>query len=55
MKKYIIYPGSFDPITLGHLNILERACLLFDRVIISISSENDLNNKKKNYFHLSKD
>jgi len=26
-----IYPGSFDPITLGHLDIIERGCRLFDR------------------------
>jgi pantetheine-phosphate adenylyltransferase len=31
-----IYPGSFDPITLGHINIIERASRLFDRVIVSI-------------------
>jgi pantetheine-phosphate adenylyltransferase len=32
-----IYPGSFDPITNGHLDILERALTLFDRVIITIA------------------
>jgi pantetheine-phosphate adenylyltransferase len=31
-----IYPGSFDPITLGHLDIIERGCQLFDRVIVAI-------------------
>ena len=31
-----IYPGSFDPITLGHLNVLERAAGLFDRLIVGI-------------------
>lgn len=31
-----IYPGSFDPITLGHLDIIERGCKLFDRVIVSV-------------------
>lgn len=31
-----VYPGSFDPITVGHLDILERAARLFDRVIVAI-------------------
>jgi len=31
-----VYPGSFDPITIGHLDILERAVRLFDRVIVAI-------------------
>jgi pantetheine-phosphate adenylyltransferase len=31
-----IYPGSFDPITLGHLDIIERGCGLFDQVIVAV-------------------
>lgn len=31
-----IYPGSFDPITLGHLDIIQRACQLFDQVIVAV-------------------
>lgn len=31
-----LYPGSFDPITLGHLDIIERACRLFDQVIVAV-------------------
>lgn len=41
--KTAIYPGSFDPITLGHLDILKRACNLFDCVYIVI-----MKNSKKN-------
>jgi pantetheine-phosphate adenylyltransferase len=37
-----IYPGSFDPITLGHLDIIERGCCLFDQVIVAV-----LNNPTK--------
>jgi pantetheine-phosphate adenylyltransferase len=33
-----VYPGTFDPITNGHLDILERALALFDRVIVTIAS-----------------
>lgn len=35
--KLAIYPGTFDPITNGHLDILERALKLFDKVIITIA------------------
>jgi pantetheine-phosphate adenylyltransferase len=31
-----IYPGSFDPITLGHLDIIERGCKLFDEVVVAV-------------------
>ena len=35
MKK-AVYPGSFDPVTYGHLNIIERASSLFDEVIVGV-------------------
>ena len=35
--KVAIYPGSFDPITLGHMDIINRACSLFDKIIIAIA------------------
>ena len=31
-----IYPGSFDPVTNGHLDIIERGCKLFDEIIIAV-------------------
>ena len=34
--RVAVYPGSFDPITLGHLNVIERASRLFDRLIVGI-------------------
>lgn len=34
--KTAVYPGSFDPVTKGHLNIIERAAKLFDRVIVCV-------------------
>ena len=34
--KTAIYPGSFDPITLGHLNIITRAASIFDRLIVCV-------------------
>ncbi len=36
MKHIAIYPGSFDPVTYGHLDILERGLALFDKVIVAI-------------------
>lgn len=36
MSKKIVYPGSFDPVTNGHLDIVERAANIFDEVIVSV-------------------
>ena len=44
--KIAIYPGSFDPVTNGHLDILERALKLFDKVIITVA----LNTTKNPFF-----
>ncbi|NLC77274.1 MAG: pantetheine-phosphate adenylyltransferase [Clostridia bacterium] len=38
--RVAVYPGTFDPITNGHLDILERAVNLFDQVIIAIAEDN---------------
>ncbi len=43
MTRIAVYPGSFDPFTNGHLDILERGCRLFDRVIVGV-----LVNSRKN-------
>ena len=37
-KKTAVYPGTFDPITFGHVDVIERAAALFDRVIISVAA-----------------
>ncbi len=39
--KTAIYPGSFDPITLGHLNIIKRASLCFDKLIVCVLINSD--------------
>jgi len=36
MRRVAIYPGSFDPPTLGHLDVIERASKLFDEVIVAV-------------------
>ena len=36
--KTIVYPGTFDPITNGHIDLIERASKLFDKIIVSIAS-----------------
>ncbi|MCI5969451.1 pantetheine-phosphate adenylyltransferase [Helicobacter sp.] len=43
MAKIAIYPGTFDPITNGHLDIIERACKLFDGLIIAVAKSSGKN------------
>ncbi len=37
MNRRAIYPGTFDPITNGHLDIIERACNMFDEIIVAVA------------------
>ena len=41
MKKIALYPGTFDPITNGHFDIIERALNLFDEVIVAVAISTD--------------
>ncbi len=47
-KRIAIFPGSFDPITIGHEDILKRVLPLFDEIIVAIGK----NSSKQNYFEL---
>lgn len=49
MKSKIIYPGTFDPITNGHIDLVERASYLFERVIVAIA----VSEKKTTLFTLA--
>ena len=42
--KIAVYPGTFDPITNGHLDVIDRASSLFDKVVVAVLNESD--NKK---------
>ena len=48
MNKTVICPGSFDPVTLGHLDVITRASKLFDRVIVGVL----VNSSKKPIFSI---
>lgn len=48
--KIGVYPGSFDPVTNGHLDIIERASKLFDKLIVGVG----VNNNKKSLFSVEK-
>lgn len=39
--RTVIYPGSFDPLTNGHLDLIERAASLFDRVIVAVATNSE--------------
>ncbi|AAU38558.1 MULTISPECIES: pantetheine-phosphate adenylyltransferase [Basfia] len=49
MTKTVIYPGTFDPITYGHLDIIERSAVLFPQVLVAVAS----NPTKKPLFELA--
>jgi pantetheine-phosphate adenylyltransferase len=48
MKKIAVFPGSFDPFTIGHEGIIKRALSLFDEIIIAVGA----NALKKSYYSL---
>jgi len=41
MERVVVYPGTFDPVTFGHLDVIERALQLFDRVIVAVTTKSD--------------
>ena len=41
MKKIAIYPGTFDPITYGHIDVIKKALKLFDNVVVGLSDGNN--------------
>ena len=41
MSKVAIYPGTFDPITYGHIDVIKKALKLFDKIIVGVSDIND--------------
>tara|TARA_Y100000588_G_scaffold375809_1_gene452636 strand:- start:314 stop:793 length:480 start_codon:yes stop_codon:yes gene_type:complete len=43
MNKRAIYPGTFDPITNGHLDIISRASMIFDELIVAVATDNSKN------------
>ena len=50
MEKIALFPGSFDPFTKGHLDIVNRSLKLFHKVVIAIGH----NSNKNRYFDISK-
>jgi pantetheine-phosphate adenylyltransferase len=48
MKNKVVYPGTFDPITFGHIDLVGRAARMFDQVIVAIAS----NANKKPFFSI---
>ena len=43
MSKIAIYPGTFDPITFGHIDVIKKSLKFLDKVIIGISNGNEKN------------
>ena len=50
MKRIALFPGSFDPFTAGHLNILRRALTMFDEVVVAVG----INQDKRGFFEMPK-
>ena len=50
MKRIALFPGSFDPFTAGHLNILRRALTMFDEVVVAVG----INQDKRGFFDMPK-
>lgn len=48
MKRVALFPGSFDPFTAGHLNILKRALTMFDEVVVAVG----INQDKRGFFDM---
>jgi pantetheine-phosphate adenylyltransferase len=43
MNKIAIYPGTFDPITFGHIDVIKKSLKLFDRIVVAVSEANNKN------------
>ena len=43
MSKIAIYPGTFDPITFGHIDVIKKSLKLFDKVVVGVSDESNKN------------
>ena len=41
MSKIAIYPGTFDPITFGHIDVIKKSLKLFDKIVVGVSDENN--------------
>ena len=41
MTKIAIYPGTFDPITFGHIDVIKKSLKLFDKVVVGVSNESN--------------
>ena len=58
MKTKALFPGSFDPFTAGHLNILKRALTMFDEVVVAVGINQDkrgfFNQDKRGFFDMDK-
>jgi pantetheine-phosphate adenylyltransferase len=39
MKRVVVYPGTFDPVTFGHLDVIQRALQAFDRVVVAVTTK----------------
>ena len=43
MSKIAIYPGTFDPITFGHIDVIKKSLKLFDKIVVGVSDEGNKN------------
>ena len=53
MKNIAIYPGTFDPITFGHIDVIKKGLKLFNKIVVAVSDVENKDYLSVSYTHLT--